>query len=69
MKQMAGFVVNAMKEHGTEFLMQCVPTRMEEVEGRVKVTWNDAREGKQNSDIFDTVIVAIGMNLLVIVQG
>lgn len=48
-----------MEGHGVKFIRGCVPDNIEVVEGdRRKVTWT--LDGKQLTDVYDTVLVAIG---------
>lgn len=54
-------VVDYMVRHGTAFLRECVPVRMEPLEDspitgkpRVRVVWRDGKGGTA-SDVFDTV--------------
>ena len=58
---MSYLVIDAMQEHGTQFLMQCVPTKIEKDEsGKLKVTWKDANNHSEVSDTFDTIMMAVG---------
>eukprot|EP00002_Diphylleia_rotans_P005489 TRINITY_DN1463_c0_g1_i6.p1 TRINITY_DN1463_c0_g1~~TRINITY_DN1463_c0_g1_i6.p1 ORF type:complete len:573 (+),score=111.19 TRINITY_DN1463_c0_g1_i6:101-1819(+) len=58
-QEVAEMIVNAMSDRGTKFLRECVPTRIEQQEdGKLKVFWQ-SKSGEE-SDIFDTVLSAIG---------
>lgn len=49
-----------MKVHGCRFLRPATPTSVEkQADGRLLVRWTGA-EGEEGSDVFDTVLVAVG---------
>uniref|UniRef100_A0A7S2WBE6 Thioredoxin reductase n=2 Tax=Mucochytrium quahogii TaxID=96639 RepID=A0A7S2WBE6_9STRA len=55
-QQMADMVGDAMQKTGTKFIRSAVPTSLEKTsDGRIKVTWGD-----NESDVYDTVLAAIG---------
>lgn len=58
-KQMAKLVMENMERHGTKFLLNTMPEKFERSGRKVKVTWRTSDTGT-NSDIFDTVLMAIG---------
>ena len=58
-QQMAKLVTENMERHGTKFLLNTMPEKFERSGRRVKVTWRGSDTGS-NSDIFDTVLMAIG---------
>jgi len=59
-QQMAGQLVGYMKEHGTVFIEQAVPTSVAPAEGgKKRVCWQFA-DGSTGEGLFDTVLVAIG---------
>ena len=58
---MAGLVTDYMEHHGTRFLKQCVPVRVDKVnDGVLHVTWKQTVTGEIISGEFDTVLFAIG---------
>ncbi|ESO01919.1 hypothetical protein HELRODRAFT_188524 [Helobdella robusta] len=58
-KQMAKLVTESMERHGTKVLVNTMPEKFEKSGSRIKVTWRSSDSGL-NSDIFDTVVMAIG---------
>lgn len=59
-QQMADMVAAASAEKGVKFLSKTVPSAVEKTEdGRLLVRYADA-EGQQGSDVYDTVLFAIG---------
>lgn len=62
-QDMANKVGEHMENHGVKFLKKCVPVKMEKIEegspGKVKVTYKN-NEGVESSDVFDTVVFAVG---------
>lgn len=59
-QQMAELVAGAASEKGVKFIHKSVPSAVEKTEdGRFLVRYTDA-EGQQSSDVFDTVLFAIG---------
>ncbi len=57
-QDMAERIGEHMKIHGTKFIRGATPSHIEDVNGQRKVTW--ALDGKDHSDVFDTVLLAIG---------
>jgi glutaredoxin len=57
-QQMAEKIVDYMANHGTKFIRPSVPESLEKVGDQVKVTWKE--DGVQKSDVFDTVLLAVG---------
>nr|XP_042909659.1 thioredoxin reductase 2, mitochondrial isoform X2 [Parasteatoda tepidariorum] len=60
-QQMANLISDHMKSEGTNFLQNCIPlsVKKDDKSGLLKVTWEDG-EQQSYSDVFDTVLVAIG---------
>ncbi|XP_074644054.1 thioredoxin reductase 2, mitochondrial-like [Tubulanus polymorphus] len=59
-QEMAKMTADHMQTVGTKFLRKCVPIKFESYAGNhVKVTWED-HESHQHSDVFETVLMAIG---------
>ena len=58
-QQMAGHVVNFMKNHGIKFLEKSEPSRIELLENGMKRVYYNSPEGEQFDD-FNTVLFAIG---------
>ena len=62
-QQMALKVGEYMEQHGVNFVMECVPTGLEQLEpgspGMVQVT-GKYKDGKASTDEFNTVVFAIG---------
>lgn len=60
-QQIADGIGNYMEEHGTKFIRQSVPAKIEKLEdGRLRVTWTNRVDGSEHSDVFDTVLSATG---------
>lgn len=62
-QQMANMIGEHMESQGTKFIHRHVPSRIEKLDdGRLQVFYVPAgeREGSEQSDIFDTVLVATG---------
>mmetsp|Transcript_29342 Transcript_29342/g.95609 ORF Transcript_29342/g.95609 Transcript_29342/m.95609 type:complete len:495 (+) Transcript_29342:88-1572(+) len=54
-------IVGYMERHGTKMLRSVVPTKFEKVEGgKTKVTYTNTVYNFEASDVFDTVILAVG---------
>lgn len=54
-------VASYMQAHGTKMIRPSVPIKIEKMEdGKLKVYWKNPNTGEEGSDIFDTVLVAIG---------
>jgi len=59
-QQMAEAIREYMESHGTKFIRPAVPTKIEKEGEKLKATWKDATTGQEASDVFDTVLVAVG---------
>lgn len=60
-QQMAGLVTDYMENHGTRFLRQCVPVRIDKGDnGLLHVTWQETVTGESHQEAFQTVLFAIG---------
>ncbi|XP_068706093.1 thioredoxin reductase 2, mitochondrial-like [Montipora foliosa] len=60
-QQMAKLVTDYMENHGTRFLKQCVPVRIDKKDnGILHVTWKETVTGKSHQETFETVLFAIG---------
>ena len=57
---MAGIVVDAMKYHGTKFLEKCLPKSVNRQDGRLVVEYESISDGRTYTEIYDTVMTAIG---------
>ena len=58
---MAQLVSDYMENHGTRFLKQCVPVRVDKDDsGLLHVTWKENETGKSHQETFETVLFAIG---------
>lgn len=63
-QQMAGIIKESMELKGVKFLSKCLPTSIEKLDDdRLLVRWAN-RDGEEFSDIFDTVLFAIGRRAL-----
>ncbi|XP_055710396.1 thioredoxin reductase 1, mitochondrial isoform X2 [Phlebotomus papatasi] len=63
-QQMADIVASSMIEKGINFLFKTIPTSVEKTpEGRLLVKYRNS-EGVEGSDVFDTVLFAIGRTAL-----
>jgi thioredoxin reductase (NADPH) len=50
-----------MRSHGIRFVQPAEPKKIEKLEsGRLSVTWADSATGVETSEVFDTVLVAVG---------
>ena len=57
---MAQLVIEAMERHGTKFLFNTVPTKIEkEKNKRIRVTYETLNVGTF-TEVYDTVLLAIG---------
>lgn len=53
--------MKSRKHNATKFLNPCVPVSIEKTEnGQLKLTWENLNEKTKHSDVFDTVLMAIG---------
>ncbi|XP_006890512.1 PREDICTED: thioredoxin reductase 2, mitochondrial [Elephantulus edwardii] len=60
-QQMSSLVTEHMTSHGTHFLRGCVPLGVKRLpDGHLQVTWEDRASGREDTDIFNTVLWAIG---------
>lgn len=58
---MAGLVTDYMEAYGTKFAWKCVPKRVEKLSsGSFQVTWSDTQTSNEHTDIYDTVLWAVG---------
>ena len=58
---MSQLVTDYMENHGTRFLRQCVPVRIDkEDNGLLHVTWKETGTGESHRETFETVLFAIG---------
>jgi thioredoxin reductase (NADPH) len=57
---MANRVTDYMQKHNTKFIKPATPTKVEKVEGKLKVTWKSGDTPVEGSDLFDTVLLAVG---------
>lgn len=63
---MADLIGEHMQDHGIKFIRNSVPKRVDKLEdGRLKVTYDSYEWGEEHSDVFDTVIMAVGMFIYV----
>lgn len=60
-QQLARLVVQDMEIQGTRFLQRATPLALDRQNAQTKVVWKN-RDGKEASDVFDTVLFAIGRN-------
>ena len=62
LQQMADLIGEDMQDHGIKFIRNSVPKRVDKLEdSRLQVTYDSYEWGEEHSDIFDTVIMAVGM--------
>eukprot|EP00300_Choanocystis_sp_HF-7_P001002 c10824_g1_i1.p1 GENE.c10824_g1_i1~~c10824_g1_i1.p1 ORF type:complete len:478 (+),score=111.26 c10824_g1_i1:103-1434(+) len=59
-QEMANHVGAHMTTHGTKFIREAVPTKVEKDEATGKLTVSYAQGGETRSEVFDTVLFAIG---------
>ncbi|XP_004518826.1 thioredoxin reductase 1, mitochondrial isoform X2 [Ceratitis capitata] len=65
-QQMAEIIKDSMVERGIKFLFTTLPNSVEkQSDGRFQVKWTNSKTGEEGSDIFDTVLFAIGRKGLV----
>ena len=58
---MAQLATDYMENHGTRFLKQCVPVRIDKADnGLLHVTWKESVTGESHQETFETVLFAIG---------
>ena len=59
---MASFVGEHMESQGINFIRSSVPKRVERMnDGKLEVIYDSYEWGEEHSDVFDTVILAVGM--------
>lgn len=64
-QQMAEMVTNAATEKGVKFNFKCEPKSIEkQADGRLLVRWVSNVDGSEASDVFDTVLFAVGRKAL-----
>ena len=50
-----------MQEHGINFIRNSIPKRVEKLnDGRLNVIFDSYEWGEEHSDVFDTVVMAVG---------
>ncbi|KAL5275888.1 TXNRD2 family protein [Megaselia abdita] len=65
-QQMATIVSDAMVERGINFLHKCIPKSVEkQADGKLLVKWLNTEANTEHSDVYDTVLWAIGRKGLV----
>ena len=63
-QQMAELATDYMESHGTRFLKQCVPVRIDKADnGLLHVTWKESVTGETHQETFETVLFAIGKSI------
>ena len=61
---MAHLATDYMENHGTRFLKQCVPVRIDKADnGLLHVTWKESVTGESHQEPFETVLFAIGKSV------
>lgn len=61
---MAQLATDYMENHGTRFLKQCVPVRIDKADnGLLHVTWKESVTGESHQETFETVLFAIGKSV------
>lgn len=61
---MAQLTTEYMENHGTRFLKQCVPVRIDKADnGLLHVTWKESVTGESHQETFETVLFAIGKSV------
>lgn len=63
-QQMAGIVTDEMMSKGVNFLMKCIPLSVEKNDGKLLVSWTNITDQSTHSDVFDTVLFAVGRRAL-----
>lgn len=65
-QQMANIVADSMVERGIPFLFKTIPKSVEkQADGRLLVKWINTETQEEGSDVFDTVLFAVGRKGLV----
>ena len=58
---MANLIGDHMQAHGINFIRNSIPKRVEKLDhGRLEVTFDSYEWGEEHSDVFDTVVMAVG---------
>ena len=61
-QQMADLVTDAVKDHGTNFLVKCIPKSVrQQSNGRLQVEYEYTSDGHTKTETYDTVMTAIGL--------
>ncbi|XP_026463463.1 thioredoxin reductase 1, mitochondrial-like isoform X1 [Ctenocephalides felis] len=64
-QQMANIIKESMIEKGVKFLDTCIPKSVEKCsDGKLLVTWLNTSDNTTHSDVFDTILFAIGRKAL-----
>lgn len=64
-QQMAHLIEESMTQKGIKFLHKCLPAAVEkQADGKLLVKWKD-EQGKEYSDIYDTILFAVGRKALI----
>lgn len=64
-QQMAGIIKESMIEKGVKFLETSIPKSVEKCsDGKLLVTWLNTSDNSTHSDVFDTILFAIGRKAL-----
>jgi len=59
-QEIAEHIGGHMERHGTIMIRKCVPTKFEKEGDRVKAFWKNTEFGIESSDVYDTVLLAVG---------
>ena len=66
LQQMANLVGDHMQEHGIKFIRNSIPKRVEKLkDGRLEVIYDSYEWGEEHSDVYDTVVMAVGKMLFI----
>lgn len=58
---MANLIGEHMESSGIKFIRHSVPKRIEKMhDGKLEVTYDNYEWGEEHSDVYDTVVMAIG---------
>lgn len=64
-QQMAGIITDEMMSKGVNFLIKCIPLSVEKKnDGKLLVSWTNITDQSTHSDVFDTVLFAVGRRAL-----
>ena len=62
---MAGLIGNHMESHGIRFIKSSVPGSVQKLNnGQLRVSYKNVEFGEEGEEDFDTVMFAVGTNLL-----